>query len=221
MSGGVVQYRFAEKTAKQAMILRLARIVSGLRAANTLLELGYLQEQAAICRMVDEFQDDVVFLTLATLEHPTPALLQKYLNSVFEDERSIDDFRAGSRVKGRALVGRKDITNYISRHESAEVDHFQTSNAALAVSYTLSGFIHGASTHIMEMYDPVSNKFVTEPSPAHPLYADHAYGIWDHYYRGLLAFGYAARAFDDNLAMRSFQAFREIFETESGDRKDF
>ena len=44
--GDGYRFGFVEKTLEQAMVLKLARIVTGLRAAALLIENGYLQEAA-------------------------------------------------------------------------------------------------------------------------------------------------------------------------------
>ena len=52
-------FRFVEKTLEQALLLKLRRLVTGLRAVELLLQAGLLQEMAATCRMLDEIGEDV------------------------------------------------------------------------------------------------------------------------------------------------------------------
>jgi hypothetical protein len=54
--GGLVAYRFKEHDLLQAIVQKLARVISGLSATSLLLNNGYLQEHGAIQRMLDEFQ---------------------------------------------------------------------------------------------------------------------------------------------------------------------
>ena len=56
--------RYEDETAYQAIILKLARVVTGLRAALLLHEHGYLQEQGAIQRILDELVEDISFLVM-------------------------------------------------------------------------------------------------------------------------------------------------------------
>lgn len=53
-------FRYEEKTLLQALIQKLARMVSGLHAARLLCDNGFLQEQRALQRMLDEFHEDLV-----------------------------------------------------------------------------------------------------------------------------------------------------------------
>src|SRR5688572_6784656 len=56
-------FRYTERTPRQAIVLKLARNVTGLRAARILCLAGLFQEQSALNRMLDEIQDDVTFLS--------------------------------------------------------------------------------------------------------------------------------------------------------------
>src|SRR5690348_18017446 len=58
-------WRYHERLIEQALILKLARYVSGLRAAHLLLESGFLQEQAVLQRTLDEINEDILFLAVA------------------------------------------------------------------------------------------------------------------------------------------------------------
>src|SRR5438105_8925524 len=66
-------FRYKEQTIFQAMVQKLARVVSGLHAARLLVENGFLQEQAVIQRTLDEFHEDILFLAYSVInkEHTT------------------------------------------------------------------------------------------------------------------------------------------------------
>ena len=57
-------FRCVEQSIYQAIILKLARVVSGLHAALLLLEHGHIQEQAMFHRIHDELDEDILFLVL-------------------------------------------------------------------------------------------------------------------------------------------------------------
>ena len=59
--------RYVEKSIHQAIIQKLARMTSTLHAARILLECGFIQEQAALQRMLDEFNEDIVFLAYGVI----------------------------------------------------------------------------------------------------------------------------------------------------------
>ena len=64
-------FRYVQQTAQQAIIQKSAWIITGLRAGHALLKQGLLQEQAVIERVVDEFHEDVLFLSYGILKGET------------------------------------------------------------------------------------------------------------------------------------------------------
>ena len=48
-------FRYVERDVHQALVQKLARVISGLHAVRLLLAHGFVQEQAALQRMLDEF----------------------------------------------------------------------------------------------------------------------------------------------------------------------
>jgi hypothetical protein len=76
-------FRYVEKTIHQAIVQKLARIVSGLHAARILLESGFIQEQGALQRMLDEFQEDVTFLSYAVIYDDVTDLHRTYLDAFY------------------------------------------------------------------------------------------------------------------------------------------
>jgi hypothetical protein len=74
-----------ERTAQQAIVQKLARIITGLRAAHFLLEQGLLQEQAVIERVIDEFHEDVLFLSYGILKGETKNH-KSFLIGFYEEE---------------------------------------------------------------------------------------------------------------------------------------
>jgi hypothetical protein len=74
-------FRYVEKTIHQAIIQKLARIISGLHAARILLESGFIQEQGALQRMLDEFKEDVTFLSYGVITNDVTNLHLKYLEA--------------------------------------------------------------------------------------------------------------------------------------------
>lgn len=53
--GDSFAFRYVEKSIHQAIVQKLARVISTLHSARILLECGFIQEQAALQRMLDDF----------------------------------------------------------------------------------------------------------------------------------------------------------------------
>src|SRR6266540_5386064 len=70
-------YRHVEKSIHQALVQKLARLVSSLHAARLLMEHGFVQEQASLQRMLDEMQEDIAFLAFAIISDDVTPLHQR------------------------------------------------------------------------------------------------------------------------------------------------
>ena len=60
-------FRYTEKTVHQALVQKLARMVSSLHAARLLMEHGFVQEQASLQRILDEIHEDITFLSFGVI----------------------------------------------------------------------------------------------------------------------------------------------------------
>ena len=76
-------FRYVEKTVHQALVQKLARLVSGLHSARLLMEGGFFQEQAALQRMLDEITEDIEFLSSSVIFGESTSLHATYLNAFF------------------------------------------------------------------------------------------------------------------------------------------
>lgn len=219
-TAGGRQYRFTEKTVEQAIVLKLARTVSGLRAAQLLLNTGFLQEQAALCRLLDEFSEDVVFLSFASLDGASSKLHEQYLIAFYEEEFEVGKSTIQSDQR-RNLVPRRKIHAFIANREEAALNSSDGIAINSTISKAYSGYVHGASPHIMEMYEVNPPRFLTRGMGGSTLEDDHQHDIWNYYYRGVCSFGFAAKATGGDAACAQVIEFLHTFETTSGDRKDF
>lgn len=207
-------YRYVERSIQQAIILKLARVVSGLRAALLLLENGYVQEQAAMQRLIDELQEDVMFLVYAlTVDKLTP-LHQRFLDAFFEEEFDDDDPLASK--QRRPMIPRRKIRAYLANIETPGINPSEASEVGRTISKVYSGYVHAAASHVMEMYGGEPPKFHLAGMLGTPRVEEHAADLWNYYYRGLLAFLGAAHAFHEIELANRLERFLDRFESESG-----
>lgn len=83
---GYMAFRYVEKTLSQALVQKLARIISGLAATMALLEEGFVQEIGVLQRTLDEIGEDILFLCLPLHGEPFSDLHQEYLDAFYEEE---------------------------------------------------------------------------------------------------------------------------------------
>src|SRR4030095_7958437 len=110
-------FRYTEQTAQQALIQKLARVVSALHASQLLLDQGFAQEEAVLARTLDDFQEDILFLTLGLTVDKLSDLHQRYLSSFYEEEFDTPD--AVSSTQRRPMIPRRKIRAYVAQIQGA------------------------------------------------------------------------------------------------------
>lgn len=194
--GGVV-LRYHERLAQQALLQKLARYISGLRAAHLLLDHGYCQELGVIQRTLDEIEEDIMFVTLGLTDELTD-LHKSYLDHFWMEE------------PGPSTVRRDKIRAFVN----GGVDNPSSANAAgRTVFKTYSAYVHATSISIIDMWAGDPPCYQLAGMHQSPLYADHVEDIWNSFFGGLISAVYVAKAFDDEPLMVEriavMKAFRE------------
>ncbi len=214
MLGKVHCYRYSEKTTKQAIVLKLARMVSGLRAARILLGHGFVQEQAAIERILGEIWEDILFLVIAILKKKDDPIHERYLSAFYQEEVNEDGDLIES-DQNRPMVPRKKIQAYIADFQSEALNPSDGIKLSKTVTKAYSGFVHAAYPHIMDMYGGRPPKFWLSGMLRTPKIAEYGEDLWNYYYRGLLSFRQTASAFKDLEIETLLRERTEWFERES------
>lgn len=211
-------FRYKEKSIRQAMILKLARIISGLDAAWLLMRSGFIQEQGALQRILDELDEDVQFLFFAQTKGITQ-LHKEFLNAFWEEE--FDQETAMTSTQRRAMIPRKKIRAYVVREQSllAGLDPNNGVEASRTLSKALSGYVHAAAPHILDIYGGYPPRFHVRGMLGTPIHEDHRQDLWNNFFRGIASFGFAAVAFGMHELHSSIAQFSRQFEKTGG--KDY
>ena len=109
-------FRFKEQGIYQAMIEKLARVQSTVRAAKLLLENGFAQEQMILHRIIDETNEDIMFLGLAVTNDEITELHKSFLDAFWKEE--IDE--SGSE-QTRPMIRREKIRSGL-KNRSTQVE---------------------------------------------------------------------------------------------------
>lgn len=207
-------FRYKEKTIHQAMIQKLARVVSGLHAARLLCEQGLLQEQSAIQRMLDEFHEDILFLALAVIDNDQTQLHQDYLDVFYKEE--FDAPTALESSQNRPMVPRRKIRAYVARADLGGIDP----STGVALSHTIhsgySGFVHGASPHIMDMVEGDPPRFRIHGMIGTVRQQERRYDLYNPFFRAIISFAFVVKAFGDEELFESLRAYHLEFDKLSG-----
>jgi hypothetical protein len=195
-------FRYKEKTIRQALVQKLARVFSGLHAARLLFENGFVQEQAAIQRMLDEFHEDILFLASAVIQNDQTPLHQKYLDAFYKEE--FND-----------MVPRKKIRAYIARIIPAG-DPSTTVTSYRSIHSVYSGFVHGASPQIMDMLEGAPPRFRIHGMSGTSRHEEHRYDLYNPFFRAIISFAVASKAFGDDELCQKLHAYHLEFDKLSG-----
>jgi hypothetical protein len=204
-------YRYKEQTIHQAIILKLARMISGLRAAYLLSENGFFQEQASLQRILDEIGEDIFFLVLAITNDTQTELHQRFLKEFFQEEFE-EHLNAVESPQKRDRVSRKKIRGYISRiapKPGEPTDLTQLSNT-LASAY--SGYVHAAGVHTMDMYGGYPPKFHLNGMLDTPRMSEYASDLWNYFYRSLMDIELASKAFGDSECLKEIEQIKRRYD---------
>jgi hypothetical protein len=208
-------FRHVEKTIQQALIQKLARLISGLHAVDILLLNGFVQEQAVLNRTFDEIGDDIAFLTAALTNDTVTDLHRQYLEAFFAEEFDNPESPIDSTQK-RNYPPRRKIQAYNVRILGAGINASKALDAGETVHKAFSGYVHAASPQIMDLCGGEPPKFHLTGMNGTPRVEEHVEDAWNYYYRGLIDTTLVAKALGDAELVEHLYKFIGQFEQASG-----
>lgn len=185
-------YRHVERLPQQAVVQKLSRIPSVLRAAQILCDNGFFQEQGALQRIIDEVSEDAIFLSVPVIFGNNAQIHQDYLDAFFAEE--FDSVSGKPVPEQRPMIARKKIRAAIANSPLGTQNPSAHIEAGRAISKAYSGFVHGASPHIMDGYGGNPPRFHTAGMLGTIREVEHCRDIVNYYFRGLGAYVVGARA---------------------------
>jgi hypothetical protein len=212
-------FRFKEKDIYQAMIQKLARLQSAIRAARLLLNNGFVQEQAVLHRVIGETNEDIMFLVLAVTNDRITDLHNEYLEAFWEEEIDESGTILASAQK-RPMIPRRKIHNYLSNFKVPAFDQSTRKEMARTLHKAYSGFVHGASPHIMDMYGGDPPHFHTNGMLNTPRIEECLDDLWNYVYRSYLSHILVAKALGARTHTDILTGHLKRFEQNAGQLQD-
>lgn len=209
-------YRFKKQDIYHAVVLKLALVQSTLRAALMLCQQGHVMEQGMLQRVVDEANEDILFLAYAITNDTITPLHERYLAAFWAEEFADFDNPTASH-QSREMVPRKKIRAYLTSIEGIDLDSSTAVQVTKVVSKVYSGFVHGASPHIMELYGGAPPRFHTRGVPERT--PEFSRDLANYIYRGLLSHIVAAKLFGSQAHVDALMPHKLRFEAAMG--RDF
>jgi hypothetical protein len=207
-------FRYQERSVHQALVQKLARVVSGLHAARLLLARGFVQEMAAIQRTLDEFNEDIAFLAWSVILGVTTDLHLRYLEA-FSQEEFDHPTSAIESSQNRAMIPQRKIRAYLAERR-AGYDPSTVTEVMRTIDKLYSGYVHGASPQIMEMYCEGPPYFQVRGLIGSPLLEVHRHDLWNPFYRSISSFVSTAKAFGDDIMYASIHGYMKGFARAAG-----
>ena len=205
-------FRYVEKSIPQAIVQKLARLVSTLHATRLVLNHGFVQEVGALKRMLDEIQEDILFL-LSGSNKLTP-LHREFLDAFFEEE--FDAETAVESTQRRKMIPRRRIRAHNARVlasiPNSPFDPSQIGEHSRTVHRAYSGYVHAASPQIMESYEGSPPHFHMSGMLGTPLERAHREDFRNYVYRSICAFGLVTKAFGDDVQWGKIREYASWFE---------
>ena len=220
---GRPQFRHREKNDLLMSYLKCIRATSTLNAAAVLLRYGYVQEIGALCRCVDEFCEDVLFLATPLGEEGEYSKAQHRLVEEYFQEEFEENTDAVPKPASRDRVPRKKIQAGIARIEGHPVNPHDAKQMHRAVGKAYSGYIHGAYPHTMELYGgPTRDKCAFHlcgllGTPRIPEWTD---ALSNYVYRTARCLEIVAKRCGDDEVETFLRQSRTSFEEDTGLGKD-
>ena len=212
-------FRNKKKTREIAILLKSARIISGLNASLHLLPKGFVQEIGVICRTIDESYEDILFL-LKGYPNELSEIQKKFLDEFYQEEFDNPESPLQSTQK-RNRVPRKKIQAEIGRIMAEVINPSDGQELFRTISKTFSGFVHSAYSHIMDLYGGVPGKFRYHLNgmPAPPKINELIVQMEQYVYRGILAMMLIMQAFGHSELFGRLLKLRGDYEEATGKTK--
>ena len=205
-------FRHVEKSLHQAIVQKLARLVSTLYATRLLLNHGFVQEVGALKRILDEIQDDILFL-LSGIDNQS-TLHREFLDAFFEEEFDADT--ALESTQKRTMISRRKIRAHNARViadiPDSPFDTSRTTEILRTINKANSGYVHAASPQIMELYGGNPPHFHMSGMLGTPPSQTPWEDFWNYVCRSIYAFGLVAKAFGNDVAWGKISDYARWFE---------
>jgi hypothetical protein len=155
---GQKQFRYEKHTVYHVAFLKGVRVVSGLNACLFLLTGGFVQEAMVLMRTIDDFLNEMLFILENTESGTLNDHQNKFIEDFFQEEFNNPNNPLLNEAR-RETVPKKKIWASVARHMGPYVNPSDLQKMLQVTNDALSGYVHGAYPHIMELYGGNRPKF--------------------------------------------------------------
>lgn len=186
------RFRYNMHTDSLACFLKGAKLLSTLNAALILYRHAYPQEVGALCRMADDFSNEVMFILVPQGGAEVDQSQRQFLENFFQEELDKPGDPLGSEQK-RMTVPIKKIHAAFAKLAADEINPSDAQEMLRSIQQAFSGYIHGAYPHIMELYGGNPPRFHLSGMPHTPTAAGWENQLVGYVYRAIMITALVAR----------------------------
>ena len=194
-----------------AAYLKAVRIVSALNASLVLLEHGFIEELGILFRTIDEFLGDIVFLLSLQADGKLSEAQIQFLDEFYQEEFSDPNNPFMSEQK-RNRVARRKVYAALGRITGDAIYPSDGAKLHRTVGQAMSGYVHGAYPHIMELYGGNPPHFHLNGMLGTPTHESWIMEARHYYYRGIQALMALSQAFQNEILTAELLDLRNSFE---------
>ncbi|MEO6687890.1 MAG: hypothetical protein ABIS07_05225 [Dokdonella sp.] len=164
LAGRTPSFRHGQRDDIVMSFLKCVRSVSLLHAARLLLCNGCYQEVGILSRCIGEAVEDVIFLSTPLGDKGAPSENQIRLTNEFFQEEFEDPARTLDTQKKRDRVSRDQVLAGIASIKGNGLNPSDAKAVQRLTHLGLSGYVHGAYPHIMELFGCPSKNGAPDPA---------------------------------------------------------
>jgi hypothetical protein len=210
--GGVPFFRHEEQTDVLLCFLKGVKLVSTLNAGLLLFRYGYAQELGALARIADDLLNDVLFM-LKPLDGDNPSKDQlRFFDEFFQEEfESPLNVLAGAQK--RDIVSRRKLHATFGHLAKDALNPSDAQSMMSTIHAALSGYVHGAYPHIMELYGGSPGRFHMSGMASTPRIAEWNGQLITYIHRGVMVTELIARKLGQKDTEKSLRTLLIEYET--------
>lgn len=234
---GRLVFRYPHEGAREALLQKLACVVSGLNASMLLLSHGFVQEAGVQARVLDDLNDDVRLLSKSIIvgDPGSPdeddavgqgvvkaqAVVERFLKSFYADVVADRRDPVKSLLKKRTRVVRKDVRIASESFDAKMLEgapaeltervnqKVPVSSLIQAVGVLFNSYVHTGSPQIMETYGGSPPRYHVDGMLGTPLMEPHLLSFHERLVSCLLSFEIAGMALQVPEVLRCARELRE------------
>jgi hypothetical protein len=209
------QFRHETQTESLICYLKGIKSISTINACILLLRRGYTQEVGALCRMVDDFCNEIFFLLDPQGENGFSNDQMRFIEGFFQEEfnKPGDPLRS---TQKRDTVPVRKIHATFAKLASSELNPSDAQESLRTTHKAFSGYVHGAYPHIMEMFGGNPPSFHTSGMLGTPRIDEWRSQLVGYVQRLIMASVFVARKLGITYLERPLRDFLSEFEHATG-----